>query len=97
MKPKHTPGPWYPVFGRIEIEGNDIADIASFYPRDMGQGHLKRSTEEIIANAKIAAAALPMLDALQNILSMAENPKKDDYMRIAYEARDAINFAIEED
>jgi hypothetical protein len=63
-KHKHTPGTWYPVGYWVEVESDDVPDICTCNPADMGEGHLHRSDEEILANVHLIAAAPAMLDAL---------------------------------
>ena len=60
----HTPGPWFSVGAWVEHEDDEVPDICTCNPEDLGQGHLKRSYEEMCANAKLIAAAPEMLDAL---------------------------------
>lgn len=77
---KHTPGPWYPVGGWVEVEDDDIADICTCHPADFGQGHLERSDKEIMANARLIAAAPDMLKVLKYLVRRfpAEYPGMDD-------------------
>lgn len=68
MKPaKWTKDPWCAVGGWIEVERDDIPDIANFWPESMGQGHLHRSTDEMLANAALAADAPNMIRLLVDI------------------------------
>lgn len=62
---KHTPGPWYAVGGVVEHPDDTVPDICVCDPKLFGMGHLPRSREEIIANARLIAAAPDLLDALQ--------------------------------
>ena len=70
MRP--TKGAWRAVGSWIEHESNEVADIATFDPRDMGQS-LPRSQEEINANARLCAAAPQMYRALVRILPIIES------------------------
>jgi hypothetical protein len=63
-----TTGPWVAVGGMVEHENDKVADICSCYPDNFQQGHLKRSEQEIAANAKLIAVAPVMLSVLQDIL-----------------------------
>lgn len=65
---KHTPGTWYAVGAWVEMEDDNVADICTCNPADIGQEHLGRSDEEIMANARLIAAAPDMLEALQELL-----------------------------
>ena len=67
----HTPGPWFPVGAWVEVEDDNIPDICTCNPEDIGQGHLPRSEEEIRANVELIACAPNMLEALEEILQDA--------------------------
>lgn len=58
----YTPGIWYPIGSWIEHEDNNVPDIANFDPESFGQEG--RSSAEIHANVRLAAAAPEMLAAL---------------------------------
>ena len=77
---KHTPGRWHAVGGWVEVEDFDIADICTCHPEDFWQGHLKRSDKEIMANARLIAAAPEMLKVLKYLVRKfpAEYPGMDD-------------------
>lgn len=62
---KHTPGPWIAVGSWVEVEDDDIPDICTCDPNHMGQASLPRSDEEVVANARLIAAAPEMLEALE--------------------------------
>lgn len=62
-----TTEPWIAVGAWIEVERDDIPDIASFDPAAMGQDLLPRSYEEICANAELAADAPSMLEILADV------------------------------
>jgi hypothetical protein len=64
---QHTPGTWYAVGAYVEHDDDSVADICSCDPATIGQKHLGRSYEEIIANAKLIAAAPDLLEALERI------------------------------
>ncbi len=70
---KHTPGPWYQVGFWVEHEDDSVADICTCNPDDFGQGHIKRSQSEIVANAMLIAAAPDLLAALEELLPRFEN------------------------
>jgi len=65
-KHTHTPGPWYPVMRMVEVEG-DAPDICTTNPDLFEQGHLFRSRDEQIANARLIAASPDLLEALREI------------------------------
>lgn len=65
---KHTPGPWFAVGGWVEVERDDIADICSCCPEDFGQEHIGRNYKEVMANARLIAAAPELLSALKEIV-----------------------------
>ncbi len=71
MTSLHTPGAWIAVGAWIEHEDDAVADIANFEPSSMGQAHLRRSGEEIHANARLCAAAPTMLGVLQDLQESA--------------------------
>jgi len=73
-KSKHTPGPWYAVGRWVEHENEKIADICNCDPESMGQGHLNRSDDEIRANARLIAAAPDMLNALEMLARVYDDP-----------------------
>lgn len=64
---KHTPGPWIAVGSWVEVESDDIPDICTCDPNHMGQASLHRSDEEVVANARLIAAAPEMLAMLHII------------------------------
>ena len=72
MMAKPTPGKWIAVGSWIEHESDDVADIATFDPRDLGQ-KFPRSQEEINANATLCAAAPQMYRALIRVLPIIES------------------------
>lgn len=68
MTQRFTQAQWHAVAGRIEVEEDDIPDIASFYPEDFGHTNPRltpRPHEEIIANTALAADAPWMLHLLR--------------------------------
>ena len=64
---KHTKGRWYAVGAWVEHENDNVGDICTCNPEDIGQSHLGRSDEEIRANAELIARAPKMLTALRKI------------------------------
>jgi hypothetical protein len=69
---EHTPGPWIAVGAWVEVEDDNIPDICTCEPSDIGQGHLARTYKEIMANARLIAAAPDLLEALQCALDHLE-------------------------
>ena len=65
---KHTDGPWYAVSRMVEVAKDKAPDICTTNPQMFGQGHLKRSMREQIANARLIAAAPQLLEALEATL-----------------------------
>jgi len=63
---EHTPGPWIAVGTWVEVENDNIPDICICGPNDIGQGNLARTDKEIMANARLIAAAPELLEALQS-------------------------------
>ncbi len=61
-----TPGIWYPVGCMIEVESDDVADIAVFDPSAFEQENLGRPADEILANVWLCAAAPEMWRALRS-------------------------------
>lgn len=61
----HTPGPWHAVGTWVEHADDKVADICICNPVDFGQHHLGRSHAEVLANAKLIAAAPEMLETLK--------------------------------
>lgn len=71
---KHTPGPWYAVGSWVEHANDEVPDICNCDPESMGQAHLGRSYDEMLANSRLIAAAPDMLKMLQLILRIPETP-----------------------
>lgn len=63
---EHTPGPWIAVGAWVEVEDDNIPDICTCEPSDIGQGHLARTDKEIMANARLIAAAPDLLEVLDS-------------------------------
>lgn len=78
MRTKHTPGPWIQVGHWVEHPNEAVADICTCDPDAIGQGHLQRKDSEIVANARLIAAAPEMLEALQAIYH--ERPRGYQYV-----------------
>jgi hypothetical protein len=72
---KHTPGPWFAVGAWVEIEDDDVPDICTCNPEDIGQEG--RSDEEICANARLIAAAPDLLNALRLLYDCSSDAVKD--------------------
>lgn len=70
---KHTPGPWKVWHGSRSVFAHNehIADIYLPEPRE-GENGIAR-TPELIANAKLIAAAPELLEALRDTLEVALN------------------------
>ena len=66
MVDKHTPGPWYAVGFQVEIEDNDAPDICNCWPAVFGQIDT-RPTAEILANARLIAAAPDLLELAKEV------------------------------
>jgi hypothetical protein len=95
MPAEHTPGPWTFEDGYIIANGEALKMIGIQIPMVAGPSRL-----EAIANARIAAAALEMLEALRSINMVASpNPQRtfDDVIRdlnyITDRARSALSKA----
>ncbi len=73
MRAKHTPGPWLQVGAWVEVERDDIPDICTCNPRDIGQDHLKWNWKTVHANARLIAAAPDLLEALKDVLPELES------------------------
>ena len=74
---------WHSVGAWIEVERDDIPDIANFDPAAMGQQNLPRSQAEIFANARLAADAPSMLALLVDISEHFSGAMPDDlYLRV---------------
>jgi len=78
MRIKHTPGPWIQVGHWVEHPDETVADICTCDPEAMGQSHFKRNYSEVVANARLIAAAPEMLEALQAIYH--ERPRGYEYV-----------------
>lgn len=91
---KHTPGPWYQVGAWVEHADDKVADICTCNPEDIGQGHLGRTHQEMVANATLIAAAPDMLKALKSCLSMMRSGDYDFKDVVYYEVERAVNLAI---
>lgn len=61
---RHTPGPWIAVGFWVEHPNDKRPDICNCDPRSMDQEG--RSDAEILANARLIAAAPDLLEALQS-------------------------------
>lgn len=94
---KFTDCQWIAVGGMVEVEDDRIADICSCYPYDMGQDHLKRSEEEIMANARLIAAAPALLDALLHMMDCFTDDHRWDGVPVADKARAAVFLALGEE
>ena len=65
----HTSGRWHAVGYFVETEDGERADICSVNPADFGQSSLPRDDAEMLANARLIAAAPEMLYALQRLIA----------------------------
>jgi hypothetical protein len=88
----HTPGPWISRRGTIGTVKYHIAEMMpSSYP-DMPPGFAPADEQE--ANARLIAAAPELLEALLNLLPLAESAMKEcgqyDIRAELHEARAAI-------
>lgn len=80
MSAKHTRGPWISEDGevccvRAQQDGGRIALMANL----KGQFGLsgRRSASEVVANARLIAAAPELLDALQLLVDLMPDPELD--------------------
>jgi hypothetical protein len=64
---KYTKGTWHAVGAWVEVEDDDVADICTCNPADIGQEHLKRSDAEVLANVRLIAAAPDMIELLKDL------------------------------
>jgi len=69
---KHTPGPWRAVGGAIRPES--AKGYTGGYAPILSAHHDKRLPDNREANAKLAAAAPELLDALQWLMQHAPSP-----------------------
>jgi hypothetical protein len=69
---RHTPGPWIAVGLWVEHPNDNIADICTCNPEDVGQAHLGRSDSEACANARLIAAAPDLLQCLKWMVELYE-------------------------
>ena len=69
---KHTPGPWIAVGTYVETSDASKAGICQCSTSWMRQDHFGRSIKEECANARLIAAAPELLDALVDLLPLAE-------------------------
>ena len=94
---KHTPGPWFAVGAWVEVEDDNVAYICTCHPDDIQQGHLGRSDAEIMANARLIAAAPELLAAAQTIMEnldgMVGEVTSGYHEDIIAPLRDAIAYA----
>ena len=77
---------WIAVGGWVEVEDDNIPDICTCDPEDMGQDYLERSEQEIMANARLIAAAPDLLLALKSLL----DAQRDASLPVLKLARAAI-------
>lgn len=82
FKPKHTAGDWYAVGAWVEHGDDDTPDICNCDPESMNQEG--RSYDEIVANAKLLAAAPDMFELLVEIVNHPDvyNPLKVEARKI---------------
>lgn len=83
MNTKHTPGPWVSVGAWVEHPDDNIPDICTCNPEDMGQSYLPRSDQEILANARLIAAAPDMLQAIEELLILCDESDGSQYGTIS--------------
>ncbi len=98
-KCKHTKGEWIAVGYWVEHPDDKVADICDCNPECMGQGHLGRTPEEIVANARLIAAAPELLTALQAIVKTLADQDDEgliEHVQPMIDARAAIAKAIGE-
>lgn len=90
MKP--TPGPWRAVGGAIRPE--NVKGHTGGYAPILSAHHDKRLPDNREANAKLAAAAPELLDALQWLMQHAPEPNlSGDYAAGYLSAKAAIHKA----
>lgn len=73
---RHTPGSWYAVGYQVEtgIDDPNVADICTCFPPNFGHPD-NRSSEEILANVRLIAAAPVLFEAAQALIAWSEkNP-----------------------
>ena len=94
---KFTKGEWYAVGSWVEHDDMDdgVADICNCDLASMGQEHLKRTDEEVMANAQLISASPELLQSLQWLLTITEDDGSEmDQARMC--AQQAINKALGE-
>lgn len=82
-----TPGPWVAVGYWVEHPDDDVADICTCNPADLGQEHLARSDDEIVANARLIAAAPELLALAERVAAMPDDLYSDDVLAMRATAR----------
>lgn len=65
----HTSGRWHAVGYLVKTEDGKRADICSVDPAAFGQSSLPRDNAEMMANARLIAAAPELLYALQRVIA----------------------------
>jgi len=91
---RHTPGPWIAVGFWVEHPNDKRPDICNCDPRSMDQEG--RSDAEILANARLIAAAPDLLEALKDMLDGHEDACTGYGEGAADKARSAIAKATGE-
>jgi len=72
-----TRGNWVAVGSRVEHTDDAVADICTCDPSDLGQSRLARSDAEIMANARLIAAAPAMFRALKKVCAANTDDELD--------------------
>ena len=73
---KFTPGPWHEHGGAV-VYGNDDDNGNGDVVVDMLAGHVRRSPEELNANARLIAAAPDLYEACEAALDFVLGPRRD--------------------
>lgn len=95
METKHTPGPWIAVGRWVEHVSDGVGDICNCDPSSMDQEHLGRSSEECMANARLIACALELLElviALRDAIEreLIVNPAMEDSTGVLFDGANEL-------
>lgn len=84
MSTKHTPGPWHVGMKQAH---RIIYDPTGWAVADATVYHGKESQNEMMANARLIAAAPDAVQLLRDVVAMLNDPDADQFTAQAMEAR----------